>query len=303
MLTSDGVAVSDVANQVMHSCLVEDTALFLRHVLEKLTREKQDEMFAILRRLLRFVTLLPQQTAFTIQNYLIGYVMFYVRSPMEGSQELVANALSLISLVRIKSNLVLFNFNFIRRFIRLQVAPSVQGLLFKDLKQVLRKEQCDAAILITANVPSAKKIVVHGPIDPDSGGIPSQFPIQEDTQFVQILQESIDFFSIDENKQPEYFLVDYRTSKLLTNNINAFVIFLTFLVFYLIADSDQIHNPSGYVRDYYFFKRSQYPQLNLVHMDPMRAQEALQKQAFTEKMMELGKVQLVVTVLRHSTQV
>jgi hypothetical protein len=38
-------------------------------------------------------------------------------------------------------------------------------------------------------------------------------------------------------------------------------------------------------------------------MDPMRAQEALQKQAFTEKMMELGKVQLVVTVLRHSTQV
>ena len=102
-------------------------------------------------------------------------------------------------------------------FIRLQVAPSVQGLLFKDLKQVLRKEQCDAAILITANVPSAKKIVVHGPVDPESGGIPSQFPIQEDTQFVQILQESIDFFSIDENKQPEYFLVDYRTSKSLTS--------------------------------------------------------------------------------------
>lgn len=111
MLTSDGVAVSDVANQVMHSCLVEDTALFLRHVLEKLTRDKQDEMFAILRRLLRFVTLLPQQTAFTIQNYLIGYVMFYVRSPMEGSQELVANALSLISLVRINSNNFEFNFN------------------------------------------------------------------------------------------------------------------------------------------------------------------------------------------------
>lgn len=85
----------------MLSCLVEDTALFLRHVLEKLTREKQEEMFAILRRLLRFVPHLPQQMAFTLTNYLIGYIMFYVRSPMEGSQELVANALSLIALVLI----------------------------------------------------------------------------------------------------------------------------------------------------------------------------------------------------------
>ncbi|XP_045030143.1 protein unc-80 homolog isoform X4 [Daphnia magna] len=255
ILTPDGVAVCDLANQVLHSCLVEDTALFLRHVLEKLTREKQDDMFAILRRLLRFVAYLPQQTAFTIHNYLIGYIMFYVRTPMEGSQDLVGNALSLLSMV----------------------APSVQGLLFKDLKQILRKEQCDASILITANVPSAKKIVVHGPNESDSGAIPSQFPIQEDTQFSQILQESLDFFSIDEHRQREFFLVDYRTN--------------------------QIHNPSAYVRDYYFFKRSQYPQLNLVHMDPVRAHDALQKQAFTEKMVELGKVQFVTSVLKSSNQI
>ena len=86
---------------MLHSCLVEDTALFLRHILERLTREKQDEMFAILRRLLRFVAYLPQQTAFTLHNYLIGYIMFYVRTPMEGSQDLVGNALSLLSMVRI----------------------------------------------------------------------------------------------------------------------------------------------------------------------------------------------------------
>ncbi len=92
------------------------------------------------------------------------------------------------------------------------MAPNVQGLLFKDLKQILRKEQCDATILITANVPSAKKIVVHGPGGPDAGGIPSQFPIQEDTQFCQILQESLDFFGVEENKHREYFLVDHRTS-------------------------------------------------------------------------------------------
>jgi hypothetical protein len=29
-----------------------------------------------------------------------------------------------------------------------------------------------------------------------------------------------------------------------------------------------IHNPQHYVRDFYFFKRSQYPQLALVHKKP-----------------------------------
>ena len=42
--------------------------------------------------------------------------------------------------------------------------------------------QVDASILITANVPSAKKIIVHGPTEPDDGAIPSQFPISEDIQ-------------------------------------------------------------------------------------------------------------------------
>lgn len=85
--------------QVLHSCLVEDTALFCRHILERLTRERQDEMFAILRRLFRFVSHMPQQSAYTLLNYLIGYIMFYVRTPMEGSQDLVGNALSMLALV------------------------------------------------------------------------------------------------------------------------------------------------------------------------------------------------------------
>lgn len=50
-------------------------------------------------------------------------------------------------------------------------------------------------------------------LDPDAGGIPSQFPVQEDTQFCQILRESLDFFGIDEHKHKEYFLVDYKTRK------------------------------------------------------------------------------------------
>lgn len=50
-------------------------------------------------------------------------------------------------------------------------------------------------------------------LDPDAGGIPSQFPVQEDTQFCQILREALDFFGIEESKHDEYFLVDYKTRK------------------------------------------------------------------------------------------
>ncbi|XP_050510714.1 protein unc-80 homolog isoform X5 [Diabrotica virgifera virgifera] len=250
-VSADGNAVYEVAYQVIWTCLVEDSALFLRYILERLTREKQELMFKILRHLIRFIPKLPQQAAFALYNYIIGYVMFYVRSPHEDGQKLIGAALSLLWMV----------------------VHSVHGIMFKDLKQILRKEQCDASILLTANVPSAKKIIVHGPQDPDAGGIPSQFPVQEDTQFCQILREALDFFGIEESKHKEFFLVDYKTH--------------------------QIRNPSSYVRDYYFFKRSQYPQLELVHMKPDVAFNALQKQELLHKFVEIGKVLLTWAILKN----
>lgn len=186
---SDGCAVYEIAYQAIWVCLVEDSALFLRYVLERLTRDRQDQMFKLLRHLIRFVPRLPQQAAFALYNYIIGYVMFYVRSTHECSQQLVGAALSILWMV----------------------VHSVHGIMFKDLKQILRKEQCDASILLTANVPSAKKIIVHGP--EDEGGIPSQFPIQEDTQFLQLLRESLDFFGIEEKLHSQHYLVDHKTRK------------------------------------------------------------------------------------------
>lgn len=85
--------------QVIWNCLVEDSALFLRYVLERLTREKQELMFKILRHLIRFVPKLPQQAAFALYNYIIGYVMFYVRSPHEEGQKLIGTALSILWMV------------------------------------------------------------------------------------------------------------------------------------------------------------------------------------------------------------
>ena len=49
--------------------------------------------------------------------------MYYVRSPCDGSETAKSMALSLIWMV----------------------APSVQGLFLKDVKQTLRKEQCDVS--------------------------------------------------------------------------------------------------------------------------------------------------------------
>ncbi|XP_061164273.1 protein unc-80 homolog isoform X1 [Saccostrea echinata] len=249
-VNSDGVSVNEVAEKVIWNCMVEDPVLFLRHFLEKLThRDKLEELLFLMRKLVLHYKELPAQMAHALFNYLIGYVMFYVRSPCAGSQEAIAGALALVW----------------------QVIPSVDGIYFKDLKQTLKKEQCDPYILISANVPSAKKILIHGP---DEASIPSQLPIHEDTQFSQILQDSLDFFNIPEEDYPLYFLVDTK--------------------------SNQIHNLNSYVRDFYFFRRNFYPQLSLVAIDPDNAMASLERQAFTLKFVEIGKILFTTNVLKST---
>ncbi|KAL8568215.1 hypothetical protein ACOMHN_027738 [Nucella lapillus] len=249
-VNTDGVSVSEVANKIIWDCIVDDPILFLRHFLEKLTnKERQEELTFLLRKLVVYFRQLPAQTAHSIFNYLVGFVMFYVRSPCEGFQEAIAGASSLLWLV----------------------VPCVEGIYFKDLKQTLKKEQCDPYLLVCANVASAKKILVHGP---DLSSIPSQLPIHEDTQFNQILQESLEFFNIPEDQQHCHFIVDTKTH--------------------------QVHNPNSYVRDFYFFRRNFYPQLSLIKMDPVEASLALQRRMFMLKFIEIGKVLLTNAVLETS---
>uniref|UniRef100_A0A915C2K7 Transmembrane protein n=1 Tax=Parascaris univalens TaxID=6257 RepID=A0A915C2K7_PARUN len=251
---TNGISVSDVAKKVIWSCIVEDPALFLRHFLEKLTnRDRQEYLMSLLRKLILRFRPFPSQTAYSLLNYLFGFVMYYVRSPCEGSDKAIAMALSLTWLI----------------------APHVHGLYFKDLKQTLKKEQCDQALMITANVPSAKKIIVHGP-DSGSGGIPSQFLIHEDTIFQQLLTDSLEFFNIPENEVEYYFLVDTKTNL--------------------------VHMPSSYVRDFYFFHRSLYPQITLQRIDPDEAQLRMRQMAFTHKLIESGKVLLTHNALKHSPE-
>ena len=65
----------------------------------------------------------------------------------------------------------------------------------------------------------------------------------------------------------------------------------------------KIHNPLHFVRDFYFFKRSQYPQLSLVHKVPEEAHAELQKQSMQLKFVEIGKVMLVWGILKNVSQV
>ncbi|KAL3119939.1 hypothetical protein niasHT_007067 [Heterodera trifolii] len=249
-----GVSVGETCRRVIWSCFVEDTALFLRHFFEKFTnRTKQEYLLALLRRLVLSFHPLPSQTAHTLLNALFGLAMFYVRTPGEGSDRSLALALSLCWLV----------------------VPFVHGLYFKDLKQTLKKEQCDQAIMVTANVPSAKKVIVHGP-DSQQGGIPTQFPVLEDTQFQHLLADSIEFYNIPAHEAHHFFLYDPKT----------FV----------------LHNPSAFVRDFYFFHRSFYPQLQLVRLDIGQAQQRIREHALQQKLIETGKVLLTHNALRHSPE-
>lgn len=66
-----------------------------------------------------------------------------------------------------------------------------------------------------------------------SGGIPSQFPVQEDTQFFQILKESLDFFGIPEDRHREFFLVNIKTREYNLNIYN--ILFRNFISTHLLA--------------------------------------------------------------------
>lgn len=106
----------------MWTCLTEDAALFLRYFFEKIThKDKKNILIQYLKRLLSVYIELPPQTAYVLFNYLLGVVMFFVRTSSDSSQEAIASIQTIIW----------------------RIAAFVNGIVFKDLKQTLRKEQCD----------------------------------------------------------------------------------------------------------------------------------------------------------------
>uniref|UniRef100_A0ACB8G170 Protein unc-80 n=1 Tax=Sphaerodactylus townsendi TaxID=933632 RepID=A0ACB8G170_9SAUR len=242
----DGVAVSAVAQQVLWNCLIEDPSTVLRHFLEKLTiSNRQDELMYMLRKLLLNIGDFPAQTSHILFNYLVGLIMYFVRTPCEWGMDAISATLTFLW----------------------EVVGYVEGLFFKDLKQTMKKEQCEVKLLVTASMPGTKTLVVHGQNECD---IPTQLPVHEDTQFEALLKECLEFFNIPEAQSSNYFLMDKRWNL--------------------------IHYSKTYVRDIYPFRRSVSPQLNLVHMHPEKGQELIQKQVFTRKLEEVGRVLFLISL-------
>ncbi|KAM6945754.1 LOW QUALITY PROTEIN: protein unc-80 homolog [Aplochiton taeniatus] len=245
----DGVAVSAVAQQILWNCLIEDPALVLRHFLEKLTvSNRQDELMYMLRKLLLNIGDLPAQTSHILFNYLVGLIMYFVRTPCEWGMDAISATLTFLW----------------------EVVGYVEGLFFKDLKQTMKKEQCEVKLLVTASMPGTKTLVVHGQNECD---IPTQLPVHEDTQFEALLKECLEFFNIPEARSAHYFLMDKRWNL--------------------------IHYSKTYVRDIYPFRRSVSPQLNLVHMLPEKGQELIQKQVFSRKLEEVGRVLFLISLTQN----
>ena len=182
---------------------------------------------------------IPSQFAHAIFNYVLGLLLSMIRSPLDDSQELIIAGLTLLW----------------------QIIPYLHGLVLKDFKQILRKEQAEMMILITGNIPSTKKLIIHGP---DLSQIPTQAIISEDTQFSSVLQEALEFFGIPDSKRDRYYLIDIKNQR--------------------------IHIPDTYVRDFYFFRRNIYPQLSLVYRDTKQSQRQLEQISVCVKTMELSKV-------------
>ena len=193
----------------------------------------------MLRQLMISLVDIPPQFAHAIFNYVLGLLMSMVRSPLDDAHELVIAGLTLLW----------------------QIVPFIHGLVLKDLKQVLRKEHAEMMVLITGNIPSTKKVIIHGP---DASQIPTQALIAEETLFSHVLQEALEFFGIPDSKREQYFLVDVKTR--------------------------QIHIPDTYVRDMYYFRRNIYPQLTLAYMDSKQSQWQLDHKSISLKTMELSKV-------------
>lgn len=70
--------------------------------------------------------------------------------------------------------------------------------------------------MITAHLPAAKKIIVHGV---DVSLPPQQFVVHEDTQFKVILQESCEYFNITDDLD-NYQLADAKTSECVGLGVN-----------------------------------------------------------------------------------
>ncbi|PFX29002.1 protein unc-80 homolog isoform X2 [Stylophora pistillata] len=200
LVDSDKIAVMEVARRLVWRCLVDDPVLFFRIILEQVTkRDKQEEHISLLRKLLLYITELPQASSRFLINNLIGVAMYYARTSKPGSQDSLALVLSLLW----------------------QAVPSMRGFMFKDLKQCLRKEHCDNALRISSNVPGAKKLCVILPDqeneeeEKDQEKTKETVPVHDEMTFGKVLEAFKARYQDSGSEGKELYLIDKKSDQIL----------------------------------------------------------------------------------------
>ena len=159
-----------------------------------------------------------KQSRKIISNYLIGVIMSLIRNTDQYENERINQLIMILE----------------------SVLPYVYGITMKQLKNTLRKEQCEMSIFLTSSSNGIKKITCFGP---DEFLIPHQIEITNEAYtFRDLLKEGIDFYRLYPTENKEFFLKDTRLGKLL--------------------------NPDGLVRDHFVSRKGVTPQVTLVEMDP-----------------------------------
>ncbi|KAM3179481.1 hypothetical protein ACTXT7_000496 [Hymenolepis weldensis] len=151
------------------------------------------------------------------------------------------------------------------------IIPYVKNVYFKDLKQTFRREQIDSTLLVTANLPCAKQFNVFC----DTICVAQLVKLQDDNKdyrFGDILNEALEGNGVPHSEYHLHVLCDDR--------------------------SNIIRNSNHYVRDFYPFKRNHIPKLKLMRVDRETGQQLLQRNAFSLKVQEVGKLLLVKTILQ-----
>lgn len=69
----------------------------------------------------------------------VGLIMYFVRTPCEWGMDAISATLTFLW----------------------EVVGYVEGLFFKDLKQTMKKEQCEVKLLVTASMPGIRKESLH----------------------------------------------------------------------------------------------------------------------------------------------
>ena len=253
----DNIQVAVYVTKLIQDCINEDSLLLLRCLTEELIKKnvRQDVSIRQMKKIINIFlnessNVMNKQSRKIISNYLIGVIMSLIRNADQYESERINQLIMILE----------------------SVLPHVYGITMKQLKNTLRKEQCEMSIFLTSSSNGIKKITCFGP---DEFLIPHQIEINNEAYtFRDLLKEGIEFYRLYPTENKEFFLKDTRLGKLL--------------------------NPGVLVRDHFLARKGMTPQVTLVEMDPHSAQKSILSMNIQMISSDISRLSLMLSLLRNA---